>query len=124
MQRPAAGALAVAAALVLSGAALLAAGAPTPPVPQVTVRLDDVPPVDVDGATDTEVTVNGTVNITVPSFVPVQVALNVSILAAYWPATVEPQRSNITGSGDVPLNGPSARGSSSASSRRPVRSAW
>ncbi len=95
--------------LAIASMALVAVGpwaanaAPTPPLPQVTVRLDEIPPVDVNHDGETVVVVNGTVNITAPSIVEVSVALNVSVLATYWPSDVTPVRSNLTGSGDVPF---------------------
>jgi hypothetical protein len=89
--------------LLLLATASHVQAAPTPPLPQVTVRLDTVEPVDVNHDGDTVVVVNGTVNITAPSFVEVGVALNVSVLSLYWPAEVDPHRGNLTGSGDVPF---------------------
>jgi hypothetical protein len=70
-------------------------------LPQVTVRLDEIEPVAVDRDTPTEVVVNGTVNITVPGFVEVSVALNVSVLRTFWAAVIAPVRDDITGSGDI-----------------------
>jgi hypothetical protein len=94
--------LLAAALLLLAPAA--ATAAPIPPLPQVDVRLDEVPPVDVNKETSTDIVVNGSVNITgVPAVVAVSVALNVSVLSSYWPATITPQRENLTGSGDVPF---------------------
>lgn len=94
--------LGLAMALLLTAApAALSAAAPAPP--QVTVRLDSIPPVDVDHDGDTVVTVNGTVNVTVPSFVPVSIALNVSVPPGYWDAVVTPERGNLTGPGSIPF---------------------
>ncbi|HEX9709871.1 MAG TPA: choice-of-anchor T family protein [Candidatus Thermoplasmatota archaeon] len=95
--------LALGLAWALVALALPATAAPGPPVPQVTVRLEDVPPVDVNRDSATEVVVNGTVNVTVPGFVEVSVALNVSVLNTYWGAVITPTRANLTGSGDVPF---------------------
>jgi hypothetical protein len=86
----------IAAVLVAS----VATAAPAPP--NAVVYIEKVPPVDVQGATNVSVTVNGTVNVTLFSFVNTEVFLNVTILNTFWMAQISPASATLTGSGSIP----------------------
>ncbi len=98
-------ALALFALLAASGAAPLSGAAPAAPVvPQVRLEVEQVPAVDVDRDTEAVISVNGTVNVTVPSWVTVDthVYFNVTVNNTYWFATIDPPAASFTGSKEVP----------------------
>lgn len=95
---------AAAAALIVGAFAGPVSSAPLPPPPEVTIHIDSVPPVDVRTTEDVVVQTNGTVNVTLFSFVETKVFLNVSVTITDWPASIEPSQVNLTGSGSIPVN--------------------
>ncbi len=85
---------------------VVASALPTAPVvPQVRVEVGPVAPVDVNRDTETIITTNGTVDITVPAWATIEmrVYFNVSVNRTFWPATISSMSAVLTGSGVVPF---------------------
>jgi hypothetical protein len=91
----------LAAALAFGAHALAAPQAP--PFPQVVIKIAAVPAVNVETDSEVSITTNGTVNVTLASFVEVNVYLNVSITNTYWAATITPMKGVLMGSGEIPF---------------------
>lgn len=90
--------------LMLAAALPQAQGAPfAPTFPAVYVNITPLEPVDVSADGEQNITANGTVSVTLFSFVETRVNLTAEVHDTFWSAEIAPISVTLTGSGTIPF---------------------